>query len=229
VQLACSGDAAVSLFGADWQDSQKTRILHCGIDLAPFCASVNRAAVRAEMGIAADALVLGHVGRFFEQKNHEFLVEIAAEVAKREPRAILLLVGDGPLRTQTEQKVASLGLRDRVIFAGVRADVHQLMLGAMDVFVFPSLYEGLGLVLIEAQAAGIPCVISDTVPQEADLVLPLMRRVSLSASPAIWAEALLAGRHAVSFPPQAECLRLVERSPFNISTSAARLEELYDG
>lgn len=223
--LACSHDAAATLFAPD----ANAKIVHCGIDLQPFSSPVDRAAIRAELGIASDAFVLGHVGRFFEQKNHSLLVEITAETIKREPRAVLLLVGDGPLRPQIEEKLTLLGIRERVIFTGVRADIHRLMLGAMDSFVFPSLYEGLGLVLIEAQAAGLPCIISDVVPREADIVLPLIRRIPLSASPAVWADAMLANKSAVNVPQQRECLQLVEQSSFNISTSINRLEMLYGG
>lgn len=229
LRVACSRDAAVSLFGPDWHGDANTHVLQCGIDLTPFRSKVDRATVRAELGIATDAVVLGHVGRFHHPKNHSFLLEIAAEAAKREPQVVLLLVGDGLLRRRIEEKAISLGIRDRVIFTGVRADIHRLMPGAMDSFVFPSLHEGLGLVLVEAQAAGLPCIISDVVPREADIVLPLIRRVSLSASPAAWADAVLENRNSVPVPPQAECLRLVEQSSFNINASVAGLEELYGG
>jgi len=190
---------------------------------------VDGAAVRGELGIAPDAFVIGHVGRFFEPKNHSFLLEVTAEAAKREPRTVLLSVGDGPLRSQIEQKAISLGIRERVIFTGARADVFRLMQGAMDLFVFPSLFEGLGLALIEAQAAGLPCVISDVIPQDADVVPPLVRRMPLSAMPAAWVNAILADKSATLVPNQRECMQLLEQSTFNITASVAALEELYRG
>jgi glycosyltransferase involved in cell wall biosynthesis len=190
--IACSRKAAASLYGAAWQNDNRWKVVYCGIDLEPFRQPVDRAEVRRELNIPEDAFVLGHVGRFHEPKNHTFLIDIAAEVARREPNMRLLLVGDGPLRPQIEAKVACLGLTDKVIFAGFRSDVPRLMKGAMDLFVFPSRYEGLGLVLIEAQAAGLPCVYSDTVPAEADVVKSNICRLSLQASLNQWSSLITA-------------------------------------
>lgn len=120
-----------------------------------------------------------------------------------------------------------LGLIDRVIFAGVRPDVPHLMRGVMDVFLFPSLHEGLGLVLIKAQAAGLPCIFSNVVPEEVDVFKPLMRRISLARSAFVWAEAVMARREATSAIKQLETVALIERSPFNIQTGIANLEKIY--
>ncbi len=188
--IACSRKAAESLYGTAWQNDSRWKVVYCGIDLEPFRQPVDRAEVRRELNIPEDAFVLGHVGRFHEQKNHTFLIDIAAEVARREPNMRLLLVGDGPLRPQIEAKVASLGLTDRVIFAGLRPDVPRLMKGAMDVFVFPSLYEGLGLVLIEAQLSGLPSIFSDVIPEETDLVPSLVTRLSLHDACNTWQVAI---------------------------------------
>ncbi len=171
VGLACSNLAAAALFDAAWQTDPRFKVLYCGIDLKPFQESVDREHVRKELGLPPEAFVCGHVGRFAEQKNHDFLVDIFSLVAKDLPKASLLLIGDGPLRTKIEEKVRRLGLDDRVIFAGVRADVPRLMLGAMDCFVFPSFHEGLPLVLLEAQAANLPCIISNTISDEVDCIL----------------------------------------------------------
>jgi glycosyltransferase involved in cell wall biosynthesis len=139
----------------------------------------------------------------------------------------LLLIGDGPLRLDIKQKVSQLGLSDHVVFAGLRSDVPRLMLSAMDAFVMPSLYEGLGLVLIEAQAAGLPCIFSDVVPHEADLVKPLLQRLSLSQPPAAWADAVLLTRDNLLVPSRESSLCLVEQSPFSIHESLKRLQEIY--
>ena len=179
------------------------------------------------MGIPADAFVLGNVGRFHEQKNHDFLLQIAAETASREPRTVLLLVGDGALRPQIEAQAGALGIRGRVIFAGVRDDVHRIMLGAMDAFVFPSLYEGLGVVLIEAQAAGLPCLISNVIPKEADVSRRLIHRLNLSRPAADWATAVLQCRAALSAADRAENLAMLECSTFDIRVSTRALEQLY--
>ncbi|MBE9015945.1 glycosyltransferase [Chroococcidiopsis sp. CCALA 051] len=229
IGLAASRKAAVALFGSTWNTDPSRQVLHCSVDLTPFqhIASLDPVAVRAELGIPEDTFVIGHVGRFFPQKNHAFLVEVAAEVAKREPKMRLLLVGDGLLRPSIERKVTQLDLSDRVIFTGSRSDVPRLMLGAMDIFLFPSLYEGLGLVLIEAQAAGLHCIFSDVVPEEADAIKPLMRRMSLSQPAAIWAEAILALRQARSESDRVEALQLVEQSSFSIRNNIKTLEKLY--
>ena len=226
VGLGCSHQAAASFYGADWQSDPRWQALYYGIDLTPFQAACDPVVVRQEFAIPEDALVIGHVGRFVEQKNHQFLLEIVAEVAKREPRTRLLLVGDGSLRPEIEQQATGLGLRDCTICVGVRPDVPRLM-QAMDAFLLPSLFEGLGLVLIEAQAAGVPCIFSDVVPQEVDLVKPLAQRLSLSQSASTWAEALLAQLKAETAITQSQALALVKSSRFNIETAVKNLEKIY--
>jgi len=226
IGLACSDKAAVDLFGPHWQDDPACRVLYCGIDLAPFADPCDPSDVRAALEIPADAFVIGHVGRLIPQKNHALLVEIAAEVASREPNMRLLLVGVGALRETIAKQAADLGIAGRIIFAGSRTDVPRLLRGAMDVFLFPSLFEGLGLALVEAQAAGLPCIISDVVPPEADLVRPLIRRLSLGQSASVWADAVLAMR-GVPPVPRREALAIVQRSPLNIQSSRHELETLY--
>jgi glycosyltransferase involved in cell wall biosynthesis len=225
--LACSQLAATDLFGPRWKIDARWQILYYGIDLTPFRIGSDSAVVRAELGIPLDAFVVGHVGRFVEQKNHTFLMDIAAEIAKREPKVCFLLVGDGPLRGEMEAKAHSLGIDRNITFVGVRADVPRLMLGAMDVFLFPSLFEGLPLVLLEAQAAGLPCVISDTVPQEAEIVKPFVRRLSLSRPASSWAEALLSVPDTASAITQPQALAIVEKSPFNIHLGVKELGCIY--
>jgi len=224
--LAASEPAARDLFGADWRADPRWRVLHYGLDLCQFQDVVDASAVRAELGIPPDSFVIGHVGRFVEQKNHAFLVDIVAEVAAREPKTRVLLVGDGPLESVIKRRVAQAGLADRVVFAGARHDVPRLMRGAMDVFLLPSLFEGLGLVLVEAQAVGLACVLADVVPEEADLVKPLMRRVSLSQPASLWAEAVLTARDAPRTTRQ-DALACVGASSFNIRTGIWQLERVY--
>lgn len=189
--LACSGMAAVNLFGKDWERDSRWRILQYGVDFEPFTQSVDRAQVRRELGIPLDAFVLGHVGRFAQQKNHDFLLDVFAEFSRREKNAYLLLVGDGDLRAELVEKTKRLGLTEKVIFAGVRPDIARLMSGAMDVFVFPSHHEGLGLVVVEAQAAGLPVVMSDTVPAEAVIISSLIKTLSLQKDSSTWVQAVM--------------------------------------
>lgn len=225
--LGCSHKAVANLFGSDWQSDPRWRVLYYGINLTPFQKQVDSGSLHVELGIPTDAFVIGHVGRFAEQKNHVFLLEIAAEVAKREPKMRLLLLGEGSLRSDIEQKVLQVGLSDRVIFAGIRPDVPEIMGSIIDIFLFPSLHEGLGLVLIEAQAAGLPCIFSSVVPDEADVVKPLVRRLSLSQPASEWAEGVLTQRDAGSTITKSDALALVETSPFNIETSVKQLESIY--
>jgi glycosyltransferase involved in cell wall biosynthesis len=226
--LAASYKVATVLFNRAWKTDSRWQILYCGVDLTPFRELVDSVAIRAEFGIPADAFVVGHVGRFEEQKNHQFLIDIVAEIALREPKMHLLLIGDGSLRSEIQQKVISHGLANHVTFAGLRPDVPRLMLGAMDLFLLPSSHEALGLVLIEAQAAGLPCVFSDVVPEEANAIKPLVRQVSLSKSASDWAEAVISARSRVLAIAQADTLPVLEHSPFNIVVSVKKLTEVYE-
>lgn len=223
--LAVSRKAAVAFFGSAWQKNPRFRLLFCGIDLAPFL-EVDRVTIRRELGIPEGTFVLGHVGRFEEQKNHDFLVEIAAEVAKREPKMCLLLIGDGPLKSDIKKKVSCIQLSDKVLFLGLRSDVPRLMLGAMDVFVLPSYYEGLPIVGLEVQAAGLPLVISDDIAEELDIIKPLVRRVALSKPASYWADFILELKGA---PPvsQREATKIIADSQFNIHNSIRMLEDIY--
>jgi glycosyltransferase involved in cell wall biosynthesis len=223
--LAASGDAATALFGPRWRQDHRAQVLFCGIDLAPFRRPVDRTDVRSEFGFRPSEPVFGHVGRFDMAKNHRFLVEIAAEIVRREPNARFLFVGDGPLRSEIEIQLRATGIRDRVILTGSRPDVPRLLLGAMDAFLFPSRWEGLSLALVEAQAAGLPAIVSDSMPMEADVVPDLINRQSLRQPAAVWAESALHHRHR-STPGT---LDIIEGSPFNVITSAKKLSKLYSG
>ena len=222
--LGCSSAAAAALFGSDWQRHARYRVVHCGINLERFRGPVDRQRIREELGLPRDAVVIGHVGRFDAQKNHDFLLEVFAEIRKREVNAFLLLVGDGPLRDAVLQKAMHLRLHERVLFLGKRRDIAPLMRGAMDGFVFPSHFEGLSLVLLEAQAAGLPCVMSAVLTDEAIVIPALARKVPLS-DPAAWAERVLHARHRRL--PQAAALAEMERSPFCITRSIDALLQCY--
>ena len=223
--LAASRKAGVALFGSAWQKNPRFRVLFYGIDLAPFL-EYDQATIRREFGIPEDTFVLGHVGRFEGPKNQNFLVEIAAEVAKREPKMCLLLIGDGPLKADIKKKVSCIHLSDKVLFLGLRSDVPRLMLGAMDVFVLPSYYEGLPIVGLEAQAAGLPLVLSDAIAEELDIIKPLVRRVALSKPASYWADFILElkGAQPVS---QREATKIIVDSQFNIHNSIRMLEDIY--
>ena len=225
--LAASNKARKDLFYQTQANEQRWQLLSCGVNLDSFKNKIDGSDIRAELGIPSDAFVIGHVGRFHPQKNHQFIIDIAAEVAKREPKMRLLLVGEGDLVSEVQQQVTLKGLSKKVIFAGSRSDVSLLMMEAIDMFLFPSLYEGLGLVLIEAQAAGVRCILSDAVPPEADVVKQLMQRMSLSQPADDWAELILALRDKIAKISSTEALECVERSPFNIINSLESLKNIY--
>ncbi|EJQ54595.1 MULTISPECIES: glycosyltransferase family 1 protein [Bacillus] len=174
--LACSVAAAQWLFA---NRESATKILKNGIECDEFTFNPDiRAQVRKELNLHGDVFVIGHVGRFAHPKNHTFLIDIFAQLIEYRPNSILLLVGDGPLRLEMKKKVEKLNLTDKVKFLGIRSDINRL-LQAFDTFIFPSIYEGLPVTLIEAQGAGLPCIISDTITQDVDLGLNLVEQCSL--------------------------------------------------
>jgi glycosyltransferase involved in cell wall biosynthesis len=196
--IAVSQDSADALFPRDWRNSPKWSVLYTGIDLSPFGQPADRDEIRGELGIPSHAVVVGHVGRFVPEKNHSFFVEIAREFAQIEDRAFFLLVGDGELRPVAESQVQSLGLQERFKFTGVREDIPRLMMGAMDILLLPSRFEGIPLTVLEAQAAGLPCLISDVVTTECDVVSGLIERESLTVPAEAWAKRLSHMSHSLA-------------------------------
>lgn len=169
--MACSSSASKWLFS---DNSRRALVLKNAIDLRKFTFSGRvRKEIRDELRISDNTLVLGHIGRFCQPKNHSFLIDIFKELSRVNSNAVLLLAGDGPLRPKIEEKTAGLNLSDRVKFLGIRSDINRLI-QAFDIFVFPSLYEGLPVTLIEAQGAGIPCLISDNITREVDMEIGLI-------------------------------------------------------
>jgi glycosyltransferase involved in cell wall biosynthesis len=164
--FACSNYAAEWLFK---EMSHSTEILKNGIESERFAYSAQiREEIREELNLDKNIFVLGHVGRFAHQKNHTFLIDVFAKFNKVKKDSVLILVGDGPLRLKAEKQVMDLKLKNKVKFLGIRNDIDR-MLQAFDVFVFPSLHEGLPVSLIEAQGSGLPCLISENISQEVDL------------------------------------------------------------
>ena len=200
-------------FGVD-----NTAVIRNGIMLERFTApGVTKEEKRKEIGIPQDAFVVGHVGRFFEQKNHPFLVEVFREIAARQDNAFLLMVGAGDTK-QTEDKLREYGLADRYLILSHRKDIPQL-LAAMDVFVFPSIFEGFGIALLEAQAAGLRCIASDHCPKEVFrtencICMPL-------EEPAKWSEA------ALDPALKREPVRTLD--DYDMNREIRRLEKLYLG
>lgn len=189
-RLAISRQAGSYLFGND-----DFEVLPNAIDVDQYQhTGENESRVfRERLGIPADAFVIAQIGRFNAMKNHEFSIRLFSTYADTHSDAFLVMVGDGPLRAEMEELSASLGLAKRVRFTGIRDDVPSIM-GAFDVLLHPSTFEGLGGVVLEAQAAGNPVIASDAVPTDADMGIGLIRRLPLEVDHEAWITALDAVR-----------------------------------
>ena len=176
---------------------------------------------RKELGFS-DEFIVGHIGRFSYQKNHEYLLRVFAEVLKLKKNAILLLLGDGELREEKERKISELSLNEHVVLAGDRKDANRI-LNAMDCFVFPSHFEGLGIVAIEAQCNGLPCFINEIFPTELDINSNL-HRLSLQSGPDVWAKEIVENAKRI---PADEAVENVRRAGYDIKQIAKKLESFY--
>jgi len=180
--IACSEKAGLWMFrGKDFTT------LNNAIDSKRFAFNLQyRRKIRDEFGIN-DEIVIGHIGRFDYQKNHDFLIDIFQSINNlTDKKTVLLLVGNGDKESEVRTKVNRLGLSDRVIFTGVRSNVNELI-QAMDIFVFPSRFEGLPVTLVEVQTSGLQCIISDKVPEETVITENLVSVKSLNESAEEWA------------------------------------------
>ncbi|MBN8193799.1 glycosyltransferase family 1 protein [Bacillus sp. NTK074B] len=187
--FGCSQDAGLDRFGKKVVYSSNFKVMNNAIKVEDFIFSGRmREKKRLEFDMGKK-FVIGHIGRFNTQKNHTFLIDIFKKIHEKNDKAMLMMIGDGNLRDSIERKVNSLGLQESVIFTGVRPDIQDL-LQAIDIFVFPSLFEGLGIVTVEAQASGLRCIVADVIPNEA-YVTNLVDAISLSSPIDTWANAIL--------------------------------------
>jgi glycosyltransferase involved in cell wall biosynthesis len=186
-RIGISEEAGKALFGDGSPDA--FRVMHYGLDFAPFYEPLHSADAKQRLGIALDRKVIGHVGRFAPVKNHAFTIEIFERMLADGVNAHLLLVGDGPLFPPIRAQIASRGLSDRCTLAGSQSNVVPYI-SAMDVFVLPSYWEGLGIVALESQAVGVPVVASTGVPSDVDVIPELVEHVPLSAGVEGWTSSL---------------------------------------
>jgi glycosyltransferase EpsF len=184
---SCSKEAAEFLFGENMLNDGKVSILKNGIDVTQFSSLKTnlKKSVFDELGLPGNARVLGHVGRFSNSKNHIFILKILKKLVEEDNCFVALLIGEGPLKESIEKEAQRLGILKNIRLLGVREDIPRLM-KAFDVFLFPSQFEGFGIVALEAQCAGTPCVISNTVPKTTDMGLGLTSYVSLDKGLDIW-------------------------------------------
>lgn len=202
----------------------KMQVINNAVDTERFFPDeAKRAAVRKQLGLAEDAVVIGHVARMCPVKNQSFLLQIMAQAVKLQPKARLLFVGDGELRQELEAQTQALGLAEHVLFTGNREDVPDL-LRAMDVYVLTSFSEGLSVSAVEAQATGLPCVLSSSVSKQTDLT-GSVRFVPLEESASVWARALL----EQAAQPVEDPTGKLTRAGYNMTEAARRLYCLLTG
>lgn len=216
--FACSDKAGIWQYGKHHQYT----VVKNGISVKDFAFDITiREEVREQLGIHKK-LVIGHVGRFEMPKNHSLIIDVFERVSNKID-SVLLLVGDGSLRSEIEKKVRDKGLTDKVFFLGSQQNVSKY-LNAMDIFMFPSVFEGLGIVMIEAQANGLRSYVSDRIPPEA-IVTDLVTKISLSQSPSQWAERMISDLRQTC--NRKEYAVIVKDSGYDIEEVAVFFEEYY--
>ena len=219
----CSTDAGISMFGEKIHKSNKWVFLPNAQNLEPFRFDVKRRNdVREKLGLNGK-LVLLSAGRLEPVKNHLFLLEVLACALKEYPELILLIAGEGSLEKALLNKAAGLGATNFVRLLGIRNDIPDLMQAA-DVFLFPSLHEGFGISAIEAQAAGLPCLLSDTIPAQAK-VTNLVEFLPICQGPEIWAQRILAHKAFSRY----DTLEDVRNSGYDVMEAVKKLEDFYTG
>lgn len=223
--FACSREAGESVFGKRWKNSPKALVIPNAVDAGKFVYRKEiRDKIRKEWGLE-DCFVIGHVGRFHYAKNHEFLLEIFAAVQKslkeKGTKAVLMLLGEGPGMDAAKKQAVQLGIEKAVLFMGNRKEVWDYY-QAMDYFVFPSRFEGLPGTVVEAQAAGLKCMISDRITQEVGFTeLVAYKDIALPAKD--WAEQIIDG-----IPYERKNMRqAVEAAGFDVKEQAGRMENFY--
>jgi glycosyltransferase involved in cell wall biosynthesis len=224
--LAGSGTAAEGLFTVNWKNDPRVDILHYGIDLRRFRGIVDEKLWRERTGLHASAPVVGHVGNFVAAKNHSFFLEIAEKISTRRPKVQFLMVGEGPLSAEIEMRARTMGLREKMRFLGTRMDVPLLLRTCMDAFLFPSLWEGLPMAVVEAQAAGLRCVISREISEEVVIGSEQVVRLPLSMGPEEWAEKVIETMDRGKLDA-GMCTLHLEKTDFCIEQSLSRLTHLY--
>lgn len=224
--IGISEDAITEIAGPGWRSHPKARILIYGFDFSAFADARARAsALRRKFGIQSNETLVGHVGRFVRQKNHQLLVDAFAVAAARLTNARLILFGEGELEGTLRAQVARLGLEDKIIFAGTTTDIAAAM-RAFDLFVLPSRHEGLGIVVVEAQAAGTPSLLSDIVPEEAIVIPELTAHAPATAGAPVWADAIVSAADIPS-PARDECWHRLQRSSYGIERCVSDLMSIY--
>lgn len=223
--FACSKEAGDFYYGKKLARNGKVQIINNAINYKAYVFNPKIRKLYREKFQFGQKMVVGHIGRFNEQKNHKFLIEIFYELLKRKPESFLVLVGNGPLEYKIKEEVKKRKIQSKVLFLGIRDDVPQII-QAMDIFLLPSLFEGLGIVAIEAQISGLPTIVSDRVPKEAK-ILSSFEAVKLSNSPSEWSEIILTKHLNERSSNRRIDETVLGKSRFNIQREAGILEKIY--
>lgn len=167
--IAVSESAATSLLGDNWYRDRKNKVIYCGINYSLFRKNDEKIDYRELLGLSKNTKVIGHVGRFEKPKNHIYILKTFKKLIDIDQDYCLVLIGDGSLRDKIQGLAESMGIKEKITFLGNRSDVPSLMKNLIDIFIFPSLWEGLPLTLVEAQFSGLPCIVSDSITKECNL------------------------------------------------------------
>jgi glycosyltransferase involved in cell wall biosynthesis len=224
--LACSREAGTYMYGENGIKNKKYLYFPNLIDYPKFFEYPMEEVLKFKSEVGIDnGIVVGHIGRFIESKNHLFLLEILQHLVARNENIQLLLVGDGDLKEKIEKIAIEKGLIKNIKFVGIREDTHT-MFHSMDIFVFPSIYEGLGLVLLEAQACGLPCIVSEAIQPEANLGIDLFSTIPLTENASKWADKILeiAGKKEKSVN---KIRNGFEKNGYSMNKGISRLTEIY--
>ncbi len=224
--LAVSDAAAVGLFGPGWQRDGRYAILRSALDLTPFRQPSALEPLPAPLNDPQRPLVL-HVGRFDPQKNHSLVLAVMNTLARLDERLVFALVGAGPLEAELRQMASQTACGNRLAFLGLRADIPALLARRAGVLLLPSLFEGLPRVAVEAQAAGVPVVLADSITRETEIVAPLVHWLSLKQDAGAWAARVLDVLRAPRPINADAALVVLEASDFNLERNVAQLERLY--
>lgn len=225
--FACSIEAKKNFFSQKI-NNDKCRIIKNGVNLKSFKGlTPENSEIKKIINKFEGHLLIGHVGRFVEVKNHIMILDIFSEVKKRGIKAKLILVGDGPLKSKIEKETILRGLKEEVIILESRNDIPDI-LRSLDILIFPSLIEGFGMVVLEAQCARLQCIISDTVPKEVDMGVNLVNFISLSSDVNYWVDKLL---EVIDFKkPSFETIsKSIKLRGYDINKISLELEEFYLG
>lgn len=221
--FACTEHAGKWLFGKSAYKKNIIFILNNAIDIKNYkFDSEKRKQFRERNNINSDTFVIGHAGRFVTQKNHEFLIDIFDKFYKKNKNSLLILVGQGPLQGKIKEKINNLKLEDKVLFLNQRNDLNELY-SAFDLFLFPSLYEGLGMVIIEAQTSGCPCLVSTEVPRDVKLT-DLVKFEDLNSNVDIWSYDIMSLKKDSD---REKYEKIMSKTQYNIITEAKKLENKY--